>query len=72
LADKPVASGRHRRLIRETVAIATHPKANLLFAAGFLLPATLYVIMNSVLSLSGAVHRYRRKNSTAEIRAAER
>jgi two-component system chemotaxis sensor kinase CheA len=29
-------------------------------------------IMNSVLSLSGAAHRYRRKNSTAEIRAAER
>jgi hypothetical protein len=31
-----------------------------------------HVIMNSVLSLGGAAHRYRRKVSAAEIRADER
>jgi hypothetical protein len=30
------------------------------------------MIMNSVLSLTGAAHRYRRTDSTAEIRAGER
>ena len=29
-------------------------------------------IMNSVLSLTGAAHRYRRKDFAAEIRAGER
>jgi hypothetical protein len=30
------------------------------------------LIMNSVLSLTGAAHRHRRKHSAAEIRAGER
>jgi hypothetical protein len=31
-----------------------------------------HVIMNSVLSLTGAARRYRRKDSAAEIRAGQR
>jgi hypothetical protein len=31
-----------------------------------------HVIMNSVLSLTGAAHRYRRKDFAAEIRVGER
>jgi hypothetical protein len=54
------------------VASSTHPKAFLASGVSFPLPPLLYVIMNSALSLSGAAHSYRRKNSTAEIRAAER
>jgi hypothetical protein len=35
-------------------------------------PLQKHVIMNSVLSLGGTAHRYRRKVSAAEIRAGER
>jgi hypothetical protein len=34
--------------------------------------AKRFSAMNSVLSLTGAAHRYRRTDSTAEIRAGER
>jgi hypothetical protein len=39
---------------------------------GCYMMARLSLIMNSVLSLTGAAHRYRRKDSAAEIRAGER
>jgi hypothetical protein len=70
--DPELASARLPVSFRATIAFGTHLKANLPSAADFPLPSLLYVIMNSVLSLTGAAHRYRRRDFAAEIRVGER